>query len=131
MAHPFHHAESSARRFGGTAADYQAVHDWFDETKAHYANWRHRALRHHSQGIFEAQERFGTTIRNSDGRDIPVRLIAEQHVKEDLGRIPSVQDWLSHIGRVDVPRWMTRGVDLSVVDPGEHPTPDSMPPKVE
>ena len=30
MAHPLHHAESSARKFGGTPADYQAVHDWFD-----------------------------------------------------------------------------------------------------
>jgi hypothetical protein len=30
MAHPFHHAVSSARKFGGVPADYQAIHDWFD-----------------------------------------------------------------------------------------------------
>jgi hypothetical protein len=30
MAHPYHHAVSSARKFGGTPADYQSIHDWFD-----------------------------------------------------------------------------------------------------
>jgi hypothetical protein len=30
MAHPLHHAESSARRYGGVPADYQVIHDWFD-----------------------------------------------------------------------------------------------------
>ncbi len=37
MAHPFHHAESSARKFGGIPADYQPIHDWFDCSKAHLA----------------------------------------------------------------------------------------------
>ena len=36
---------------------------------------------------------FGVTIRNADGKDGPVRLIGEQHVREDLGRIPSVAHW--------------------------------------
>ena len=27
MAHSYHHAVSSARKFGGIPADYQAVHD--------------------------------------------------------------------------------------------------------
>ena len=30
MAHSYHHAVSSARKFGGIPADYQAVHDWID-----------------------------------------------------------------------------------------------------
>ncbi len=34
MAHPIKHAESSARRFGGKAEDYLAIHNWFDESKA-------------------------------------------------------------------------------------------------
>jgi hypothetical protein len=29
--------------------------------------------------------------------EVPVRYIAEQHIKEDLGRIPTVQDWLAEI----------------------------------
>ena len=32
---------------------------------------------------------YGQTITNSDGRIVPVRLIGEQHVLEDLGHIPS------------------------------------------
>jgi hypothetical protein len=43
---------------------------------------------------FAAEVLFGITIRNSDGRDVPVRMIAEQHILEDLGRIPSLADWV-------------------------------------
>ncbi|MGO9546856.1 MAG: DUF6915 family protein [Rhodomicrobium sp.] len=83
------------------------VHDWLDATKETYADFRHRALRHHAQGIFEAERVFGKTIVNSEGRHVPVRYIAEQHVKEDCGgRIPSVADWLSQIRPAP---WMSRG----------------------
>lgn len=105
MAPPFHHAEQSARMFGGQPEDYLGIHDWFDESKAHLADFRHRALRHHSEGIFLCESIFGTTTRNSDGKQIPVRLIGEQHVKDDLGWIPTVKDWLQHL----TPQpWMTR-----------------------
>ena len=40
---------------------------------------------------------FGTTVTNSDGREVPVRWVGEQHVKEDLGRIPTACDWLRAI----------------------------------
>jgi len=52
MAHPIKHAESSARKFGGKAEDYLAIHNWFDESKAFLSDFRHRALRHHAEGIF-------------------------------------------------------------------------------
>lgn len=105
MAHPFHHAERSARLFGGLPDDYLSIHDWFDESKAHFADFRHRALRHHSEGIFLCESIFGATIRNSDDKQIPVRLVGEQHVKDDLGWIPTVKDWLQHL----TPQpWMTR-----------------------
>jgi hypothetical protein len=97
MAHSYHHAVNSARKYGGKPEDYVQIHNWFDETKEHYADFRHRALRHHSLGIFEAEQKFGITITNSDGKQIPVRIIGEQHVKEDCGYIPTVQDWLKHI----------------------------------
>lgn len=107
MAHPLHHAESSVRRFGGRVSDYIEVHQWFDATKSHYSGFSHRALRHHTLGIFEAEARFGVDIVNSDGRRVPVRFIGEQHVKEDCGgRVPSVQDWLS---RIEPARWMAAG----------------------
>lgn len=97
MAHPLEHAKSSARRFGGVAEDYLEIHCWFDESKSYVADFRHRALRHHAEGIFAAERLFGVTIRNNDGKDVPVRYIGEQHVREDLGRIPSLQDWLSEM----------------------------------
>jgi hypothetical protein len=97
MAHPYHHAISSARKWGGKPEDYQAIHDWFDFSKSHLADFRHRALRHHTEGIFMAEKIFGVTLTNSDGRVVPVRYVGEQHVQEDLGRIPTVADWLSAI----------------------------------
>ena len=103
MAHPLEHAESSARKFGGLAEDYLAVHNWFDESKAFFPDFRHRALRHHTEGVFLAEHIFGVTVRNSDGAEVAVRYLGEQHVREDLGRIPTVQEWLS---RISPERWM-------------------------
>jgi hypothetical protein len=107
MAHPFHHAKKSARIFGGTALPYLPIHKWFDQSKEAYASWQHRALRHHSQGIFECERVFGTTIINSEGKEVPVRLIGEQHVRDDLNCIPSLQDWLKNLNHE---KWMTRNV---------------------
>jgi hypothetical protein len=110
MTHTYFHAESSARKWGGKPEDYQAIHNWFDATKETFADFRHRALRHHSQGIFEAERVFGLTITNSDGKIVPVRYIGEQHVKEDCGgRIPTVADWFRNI-RPEV--WMSRGYTI-------------------
>ena len=78
-------------------------HDFFDQSKTHMADFRHRALRHHSEGIFLLEEIFGTTTVLSTGRILPVRFIGEQHVLEDLGRIPTVRDWL---GRIQPESWM-------------------------
>ena len=97
MANPYHHAVSSAKKWGGVPEDYQAIHDWFDESKMMMADFRHRALRHHAEGIFMCERIFGHTITTSAGRKIPVRWIGEQHVKEDCGFIPSMQDWFQHI----------------------------------
>ena len=52
MAHPYHHAVSSAKKFGGEPEEYLQLHQWLDGSKAHTADFRHRALRHHSEGIF-------------------------------------------------------------------------------
>jgi len=109
MAHPHHHAASSARKHGGIPDDYVALHSWFDASKEHLADFRHRALRHHTQGIFEAERVFGVTITNSDGRDIPTRILGEQHVREDCGRIPTLSDWLSTIKGEP---WMFRATRL-------------------
>ena len=103
MAHAYHHAESSARKYGGEAHEYLAIHEWLDSSKSHLADFRHRALRHHSEGIFMLEALFGSTITLSTGRIVPVRFVGEQHILEDLGRIPTVADWLLHITPVP---WM-------------------------
>jgi Domain of unknown function (DUF6915) len=54
MANAYHHAVSSARRFGGTPEAYQPIHDWLDASKMIIADFRHRALRHHAEGCFAA-----------------------------------------------------------------------------
>ena len=113
MAHSYHHAVSSARKFGGMPEDYIAIHSWFDRSKEIVADFRHRALRHHAEGIWLAETIFGITIVNSIGRHVPVRLIGEQHVFEDLGRIPSFADWVRCIRREP---WMGRAGRL---DPSE------------
>ena len=110
MTHTWFHAESSAKRYGGKPEDYLAIHDWFDDTKETFADFRHRALRHHSQGIFEAERVFGKTITNADGKTVPVRYIGEQHVKEDCGGIiPTVSDWFRNI---KPETWMSRGYSI-------------------
>jgi hypothetical protein len=106
MAHAWHHAQSSARRFGGDPAIYMAIHDFLDASKIAYAGPAHRALRHSAFGCWEAEERFGPTIDNGAGRRVPVRMIAERHIVEDLGRVPSVQDWLAAL---PLQSWMLGG----------------------
>ena len=107
MGHCYHHALSSVKKWGGMADDYLPLHQWFDESKAITADFRHRALRHHAEGIFMLERFFGPTITISSGRVVPVRLIGEQHVREDCqGRIPSLADWL---GRIQPEPWMANG----------------------
>ncbi len=110
MAAPYYHAVSSAKRFGGDEDSYLAIHRFFDCSKEMHGDFRHRALRHHTQGIFECERVFGVTITNSNGRIIPVRWIAEQHVMEDLGFLPTLSDWLSCIRPKP---WMTRSRRIS------------------
>jgi len=88
---PYKHAESSSVKYGGKPSEYIELHDWFDEAKQYTDNWTHRALRHHAAGIQRAVEKFGPTIGKNK---IPTKLLAEQHVMEDCGYIPTVADWL-------------------------------------
>jgi hypothetical protein len=90
---PLTHAKNSARKFGGKWEDYIHLHEWMDSSKQMLPDLRHRAFFHNSWGIYLGQEKFGHAIKNSDGRDIAVRDILEQHVIEDMGYIPTVADW--------------------------------------
>ena len=46
-----------------------------------------------------AETVFGPTLTLSGGKVIPTRWVGEQHVKEDLGFIPSFADWMRAIRR--------------------------------
>lgn len=91
---PYLHGKLSVKKWGGCEADYQRIHDWMDQAKAHFPDMRHRAILHSSFGIYLCEQVFGTNITNSDNKVVSVRDIAEHHVIEDLGRIPTVQDYL-------------------------------------
>ena len=108
MTHTYFHARSSARIWGGEPEDYLPVHDWMDATKRIFCDFRHRALRHHAEGIFVGEEVFGSTIRNSAGKQVPVRYVLEQHCIEDSGRIPTARDWLE---LMPLPEWLSASAD--------------------
>jgi hypothetical protein len=90
---PWIHAKSSARRYGGKPEDYLPIHDFMDSSKAHIADVRHRAIFHSSFGCYIVEKVFGTTLTNSDGKEYSVRDVAEDHIIEDLGRIPTVHEY--------------------------------------
>lgn len=100
---PYLHGLVSAKKFGGRPEDYQAIHDFIDSSKAHIADVRHRALLHSSFGIYLCEKVFGTYIVNSDKDIVQVRDIAEEHVLEDLGTIPTVEHWLKNM---TIQSWM-------------------------
>lgn len=112
---PYNHAISSAKKFGGKPEDYIAIHDWFDETKQYTGDFTHRALRHHAAGVQWAIEKFGHAIENSQGKMVPTKSIAEQHVMEDCGNIPTVESWLAPI-RKQPDVWMLKVAVKSVED---------------
>ena len=122
MSHPLHHAAVSVKLWGGVVDDYLPIHDWLDSTKESFADFRHRGLRHHSQGIFEAERVFGHAIRNSAGKLVPVRYICEQHIREDCGGfIPTVADWFRNIRAES---WMSRGYRI---EPAAEPCTPILP----
>jgi hypothetical protein len=95
--HPYHHALSSQREYGGDVIDYLPLHNWFDASKSALAHFTHRALHHHREGVGEAVRLFGATISNADGAAISVEALGVQHLAEDMNIIPSAADWLGHM----------------------------------
>src|SRR3546814_10131186 len=113
MAHCYYHALSSVRKWGGTVDDYLPLHQWFDQSKPILADPRHRALRHHAEGIFLLETLFGQTLVNANGPVVPVRLVGEQYVREDLGSIPSFAEWRSVQHKSELQSLMRISYDVS------------------
>lgn len=94
---PYIHAKNSVNKYGGTIEDYLPIHNFLDSSKAHVADMRHRAILHSSFGCYIAEQIFGVSISNKDGAVLSVRDVCEDHILEDMGTIPSVQDYLAQM----------------------------------
>ena len=106
MATSYKHAQHSAKRFGGVPEDYLQIHEFFDESKKCMGDIRHRAILHNTFGTWLVEKIFGKVIQ-VEGKPISVREIAEQHIIDDLGFIPTIQDWLKELPIVP---WMSGSV---------------------
>lgn len=91
---PYIHAKLSVKRYGGDFEDYMSIHNFLDSSKAHVPDMRHRSMLHHSFGIYIAEMTLGDVFVNSQGVSVSTRDIAEEHIIEDMGKIPTVQDYL-------------------------------------
>ena len=109
MSHAYYHAASSANAFGGVPDDYLEIHEWFDRSRKGTSSILHRMLAHHTSGIADAVEHFGSTITISTGRKVPVSLIGEQHITEDLGFVPTLDDYIQ---MMTCPRWASKRAKL-------------------
>ena len=87
----------SQKEWGGQPKDYLPIHRWFEGKFPLFSDIRYQILRHHVEGIFWAEQRFGIYLINSDGRMVPVRAIGEIHVKHTVGHIPTVRDYLEQM----------------------------------
>lgn len=91
---PYLHALVSVKKWGGTPEEYLPTHDFLDSSKQSFPDMRHRAILHSSFGIYIAERIFGHNITLSTGKLVSVRDIAEQHVIDDMGFIPTLDDYL-------------------------------------
>jgi hypothetical protein len=111
----WYHAQSAARKWGGEPELYLPVEEFIDSSKVIIGDVRHRSLYHHTAGVFLAERIFGKTI-TVGRKKIPVRLIAERHIIEDLGWLPSPADY---IDGMPIKPWMggkqTKTVPLSTL----------------
>jgi hypothetical protein len=97
------HAQSAAKKWGGTPEDYLEIETFIDSSKTVIGDARHRSVYHHTLGVFLCERIFGVTL--TVGRvQVPVRLIAERHILEDLGWLPSPADYIQGM---PVKPWMS------------------------
>lgn len=101
---PLIHAKLSVKKYGGVVEDYLPIHNFIDSSKISVPDVRHRAMLHSSWGIFLAEQMFGVYLINSAEKQVSVRDIGEEHVIQDLGFIPTMEDWLKEM---PIQGWMS------------------------
>jgi hypothetical protein len=108
------HAKSSAKQFGGKYQDYLEVHNLIDSSRAVIGDVRHRMLTHNTWFTETVLPRiFGESVKNSEGKRIPIRSIAERHILEDYGDlfVPTPQDFAESI---PLAKWMNNAEEGEV-----------------
>lgn len=101
---PFLHARLSVKKHGGKIEDYMAIHDFIDSSKISVPDVRHRAMLHSSWGCYLVERLFGNVAVNSDNKQYSPRDIAEEHILQDLGTIPTLERWLN---TMPIEGWMS------------------------
>ena len=107
---PVIHSENSVKKWGGCVEDYLPIHEYLDQSKNVCADNRHRALTHTHFFINTALlPKFGSYIKiqtsNNKFKKVSVKDIAEKHIFEDFGFIPTPMDFL---GEMEIKPWMNR-----------------------
>lgn len=93
----YRHAQSAARHWGGKPEDYLPIEEFIDSSKQVIGDARHRSVYHHTLGVWLCQRIFGPVLmvqREHHAVPVPVREIAERHILEDLGWLPSPADYI-------------------------------------
>jgi hypothetical protein len=101
---PLLHANISVKTHGGNVDDYLPIHNFIDSSKVAMPDVRHRAILHSAFGCFLVEQTFGTYIINSVGKRISTRDIAEEHILQDLGFIPTMEQYLNNM---TIQPWMS------------------------
>lgn len=90
---PYLHANTDVKRFGGVREDYLDIHEFLDSSYHVLPDIRHRALLHNQFGLMMVERLFGHVRKNSSGKEYSPRDIAENHILQDLGIVPTVEQY--------------------------------------
>ena len=94
----------SAEKWGGTWSDYQPLHQFLDWPREQISDGRQRRIFHNIWGVAMTEQAFGNVYtRPSDGARLPVRAIAEEHIRREVYSLPTLEDSLEGIV---LQRWM-------------------------
>lgn len=94
---PLLHAKLSVKNYGGHVDDYLPIHNFIDSSKQCMPDVRHRALLHSAFGCYLVEQVFGVYLTNSEGKMVSTRDVAEEHIIQDLGFIPTVEKYLNNM----------------------------------
>ena len=95
---PHEHSILHKRDFGGETDDYDKLNQFIDSSKLYFPLPYHRMFSHNTFFISICERVFGMYITNSDGIEIPVRILCEEHIKQDHnGVLPTLQDWVKEL----------------------------------